>query len=247
MKSVRSAAILSPLASTGTGVSLPVHVLQIRTLGALEIWLDGTPLQLPFARCGELIVWLALHGPSNRSKIIDALWDGSNNPSHLEYFRVVVRRTRAALGQHLNFNPLEFKNKLYGLAEPLTVRVDASEILGDLGTNHLESLQNALEMYRGEFMPDVQREWVQIWRTVTLDHALALALHLAEKLETGQPILAQRIYQRAVEFEPYSELAHQGLIRMYERLDEPVAAIAARRTYNRLVHQELNHASNSSL
>ena len=234
--------IHNPIPDSLKNTILPEHQLQIRTLGVLEIWLDGGRLHFPFARCGELIVWLALNGAATRSKIIDALWDGSRNPSHLEYFRVVVRRTRATLSKsgNLNFNPLLFENNLYRLAPELTIQTDALKLKAALQTTTLEQLQNALESYHGEFMTHIYREWVNAWKTNTLDAALAIALYLGERLEMTDPQAARDAYQRAVELEPYNQMAHQGLIRVSEKLGEHGAVMVARKVYERIFQQELN-------
>lgn len=80
-------------------------LLEIQTLGGLEVRLDAKPVRFPFAKCGELLVWLALHGPATRDQICDVLWNGYVTQSNLEYFRVIVRRIRAALANAGNLGP----------------------------------------------------------------------------------------------------------------------------------------------
>jgi LuxR family transcriptional regulator, maltose regulon positive regulatory protein len=204
--------------------------LRLCTLGKLEVWLGGQLVQFPFARCGELVVWLVLHGPAGRDKIVDALWDGSRTPSHLEYFRVVVRRTRAALvaAGGLSFNPLVYQGGVYRLAPTLTVASDVALLENALATPTVERLRAALASYCGEFLPHHDREWAALLRTKLLDEALDVGLRLGQLLEPEQPRAALAVYRRLVALDPLLEGGHAGAIRLYQRLDEPVAAQSAR-------------------
>jgi DNA-binding SARP family transcriptional activator len=215
------------------------HLLELKTLGKLEVRIDATPVRFSFAKCGELLVWLALYGPATRDQICNALWDGEVTASNLEYFRVVVRRTRAALTDAgLSFNPLVFEDKLYRLSDQLEVRIDALELAAAVNHPSPERLQNALTSYHGEFMPQISREWANLERTVIVDLALEAATQLAHVLEPDDPRLAIAMYRRAIEIEPLSEIARAGLIRLHENLGETSAAEAVRRAYQRVLEVE---------
>ena len=225
---------------TDQAATIQQHQLQIRTLGTFEVRLDGQPLRLPFARCGELIVWLTLTGPNSRARIIDMLWDGSSNPSHIAYFRVVVRRTRAALSGNrtLGFNPLVYRNGLYQIAPELTVRADALELEATQKSASLEQLRFSFEHHLGEFMAHVKNSWVGVWQTRFTDATLSVALRLGEAVASNDPELALRAYRRAIELEPYSELAHEGLIQVYRRLGRRIELELAHRVYLRTFRRE---------
>jgi DNA-binding SARP family transcriptional activator len=215
------------------------HLLELKTLGGLEVRINAKAVRFPFAKCGELLVWLALYGPATRGQICNALWDGEVTPSNLEYFRVVVRRTRAALTDTgLSFNPLVFEDKLYRLSDQLEVRIDALELAAAVNHPTPERLQNALTAYHGEFMPQTSREWANLERTVIVDLALEAATQLAQILEPDDPRLAIEMYRRAIEIEPLSEIARAGLIRLHESLGEASAAEAVRRAYQRMLEVE---------
>ncbi len=220
-------------------VTEPVQLV-IRTFAALEIRLNDEPVRLPFARCGELIVWLALHGSATREQIVNALWDGSRSPSHLEYFRVVVRRTRAALSAagQLNFNPLVFQDGRYRLSAQFEISTDVAALEAVAQPASADQLQAALEVYRGEFLPAVTSEWAALRRTKLLDTALEIALRLAETLERDNPQAALSVYHRAVQLEPLLEVAHRGIVRLLERLGAWSAAVMARAAYGKALRFE---------
>jgi LuxR family transcriptional regulator, maltose regulon positive regulatory protein len=213
--------------------------LQIRSFGAIELRFGGQPIKLPFARCGELIVWLAMNGPATREKIVDALWDGSGTQSHLEYFRVVVRRTRAALMSAcgIHFNPLLFDGGRYQFAPQISLQTDFSLLETALKTPTLENLNAALEVYDGDFLPAATTEWATLQRTLLLDAAVEATLRLGEILEGHDLRAALIAYRRALHLEPLTEIAHAAVIRLHERLGQNVAAETARRTRRRVLQQ----------
>jgi LuxR family maltose regulon positive regulatory protein len=216
--------------------------LELMTFGRLQVRLNNQTVRLPFAKAGELLIWLALNGPANHEQVIDALWDGSGEEKHHEYFRVAVRRLRAALrspkGTELPFNPLPFEHGVYALASDFRVKLDASLSLHALQTNHPDDLRAALEAYRGEFLPGVDTQWATETRTRCLENTVTVALTLGEQLENTDPREALNAYRRAVELEPLSELGHLGLIRTYLRLGGLAAANQAYTAYARMLSEE---------
>jgi LuxR family maltose regulon positive regulatory protein len=216
--------------------------LELTTFGRLQVRLNNQTARLPFAKAGELLIWLALNGPANHEQVIDALWDGSGEEKHHEYFRVAVRRLRAALrgpkGAELPFNPLPFEHGVYTLASDFRVKLDASLGQRALQTNHPDDLRAALEAYRGEFLPGVDTQWATETRTRCLENTVTVALTLGEQLENTDPREALNAYRRAVELEPLSELGHLGLIRTHLRLGGLAAANQAYTAYARMLSEE---------
>jgi DNA-binding SARP family transcriptional activator len=231
--------LTEPLVLQQPNISEKQVRLEVKTLGKFEVSINAEPVRFPFARCGELLVWLALHGPASRDQICDALWDGVVTASNLEYFRVVVRRTRAALTDTgLTFNPLTFEDKLYRISNQLEVRIDALELAAAVNNPTTERLQKALTSYHGEFMPNTTHGWASLQRTLILDLAIEAAIQLAQNFEPVDPRMAIAIYRRAIQIEPLSEIAQTGLIRLHENLGETTAAKAVRRAYLRVLEVE---------
>jgi LuxR family transcriptional regulator, maltose regulon positive regulatory protein len=214
--------------------------LEILTLGKLQVSLNGTPIRIPFAKAGELLVFIALNGASSREEIMNALWDGSLETRHHEYFRVAARRLRTALSEHpdVGFNPLPFENKLYSLAPQIRSSLDVNLAQQALELGNPQQLQATLEVYKGEFLPGVNTEWVSTIRTRVLEHTVAAAATLGEQLEQTQPREALKIYRRAIELEPLSEVSHLGLIRVHLALGGIAAANQAYGAYARMLSEE---------
>lgn len=218
--------------------------LEVHALGPLDVRLGGQAVKLPFARCGELLVWLMLHGPATRDEIITALWDGSREARHAEYFRVAVRRLRAALtaGGELDFNPLPFEQGRYRLSEELEPWLDAAQLAGAPRHGESGALTAALDLYGGEFLPGFGSDWVQDTRTRCLDLALDTALALGRLHESDQPREALAVYLRATELNPLDEDAHEAAVRVYRALGDGAAALRAERQRQRLLGRELGGA-----
>jgi two-component SAPR family response regulator len=213
------------------------HLLEVQTFKHLEIRLSGKPVRFPFAKCSELIVWLALNGAASKDQICDELWNGAATRSNLEYFRVVVRRSRKALVEtgQLELNPLIFEQGLYQLSPKLELQVDALEFAKALKNQSVKGLEQALDLYQGEFMPYTTSEWANLKRTAITDLALETAVNLAQNLEQHQPRQAIEIYKRALEIDALSEIASTKLIGLLEQFGESSAAQAVRGAYQKML------------
>ncbi len=227
----------------------PVFELEILTLGKLQVSLNGTAIRIPFAKAGELLIFVALHGASSREEIMNALWDGSDENRHHEYFRVAARRLRAALSEHpdVGFNAFPFENKRYSLAPQLSPKLDFGLAQHALESGGIERLHAALEVYNGEFLPGVNTEWVAALRTRILEQTVAAAATLGEQLEQTEPREALKIYRRAIELEPLSEVSHLGLIRVHLALGGVAAANQAYGAYARMLSEEFGLQPSDSL
>lgn len=223
--------------------------LEILTLGKLQVSLNGKPIRIPFAKAGELLIFVALHGASSREEIMNALWDGSLENRHHEYFRVAARRLRSALSEHpdVSFNAFPFENKFYSLAPQLRAKLDFGLAQQALESGGIQPLQAALEVYNGEFLPGVNTEWVSGIRTHVLEQTVTAAATLAEQLEKTEPREALKIYRRAIELEPLSEVSHLGLIRVHLALGGVAAANQAYGAYARMLSEEFGLVPSDSL
>jgi LuxR family transcriptional regulator, maltose regulon positive regulatory protein len=223
-----------------TATLQPTFDLEILSLGKLQVSLNGTAIRIPFAKAGELLIFVALHGASSREEIMNALWDGSDENRHHEYFRVAARRLRATLSEHpdVDFNAFPFENKLYSLAPQLSPKLDFGLAQNALESGGIQPLQTALEVYNGEFLPGVNTEWVATIRTRVLEQTVAAAATLGEQLEKTEPREALKIYRRAIELEPLSEVSHLGLIRVHLALGGVAAANQAYGAYARMLSEE---------
>jgi LuxR family maltose regulon positive regulatory protein len=214
--------------------------LQVRSLGAVRVSVNGDPLHLPLTRSAEVLVWLAIHGESTRDQLVDALWDGSNERRHVEYFKVAVRHLRATLATHpaVTFNPLPFLEGRYRLSERFTVDVDVLRARHALISRRPETLQRTLDEYVGTFLPQTEASWAEPFRTEALETAISAALTLGEALEADDPVAAALAYQRAADLDPLAEEPYVKLLRLYLARHDRTAAEHCYRRYRRMLSEE---------
>ncbi len=222
----------------GNTITPKRFVLEVQTLGSFHCGLEQTHIKFPFAKAAELLIWLILHGPATREKIIDALWDGSSDPKHIEYGKLALRRLRTSLAEHLPFNPLVYADHKYQLAAELEVKLDARELLEAFETTDLNARHKALEQYSSTFLPGVHSEWAEYMRTRLQDAAFSTAVGLGKLYEPSDAALALWAYRKAVELEPLELDAHQALVQLLQRSGDEVGARLAYQKYTRVLKAE---------
>ena len=222
--------------------------LEVQALGSLRTSVAGQAVHIPFAKAGELLAWLAINGPASRDKIIDIIWDGSSEQRHIEYFKVAVRRLRAALEEAapLEFNPLPFEAGTYRLSERFELQFDVQTLLQSFEQSFetnletpeplgLEPVWASLEGYGGDFLAGIDSEWVLETRRSLLDQALDLAHALGKHLESHDPNAAIRAYKQAIKLESSDVRSYLGLIQNYRTLKQASNAARAFKTYSRIL------------
>lgn len=224
------------------GAAVPELRLQVQALGPLRVRLAGQPLHLPLSRSGELLVWLALHGEATRDRIVDALWDGSAERRHVEYFKVAVRHLRLALSEHpaVTFNPVPFEGGLYRLSERFTVELDAQEVCRSLRSPAPGGMREAVAAYAGPFLPFAEAEWAEQVRTEVLEAAVAAALTLGAQQEHAAPEEAAALYERVIELDPLHEPAYTALLRLHTSRSNAAAARHVFGRYRRMLRDTWN-------
>ncbi|PYE50502.1 AAA family ATPase [Deinococcus yavapaiensis] len=215
-----------------TGVATPLVPLRLFTLGRLHVTLGERAVKLPFAKCGEVLVWLALHGPTARQRLLHELWHGSGDRRHAEYLRVVVRRLRAALGGRSDFDPVPNEGGIYRLSERFTVTVDVLTLRAAVTNGDPSALRAALDEVRGVFLPEMDGEWVDTWRARAHEDALLSAVTLgASRERAGKLDDALEAYRRARDLDAVSEAAARGLTRTANAAGHPDVARRAREEF----------------
>ncbi|GGJ87075.1 hypothetical protein GCM10008939_33890 [Deinococcus aquiradiocola] len=194
--------------------------VQLATLGRVHVTVGGVSVNVRLAKARELLVYLALHGPTSRDGLMTALWDGSTEERHLNYFRVAVRCVRDALSRQcaVSSDPLPFRQGEYQLSDELSFRVDVETLAGVPDTAPVTDLQRALDLYDGPFMGRCDADWTERLRVQAQGDAVRVALALGARLEADQPREAQAVYRRAAELDPWSEAVQMGLVRVNRAL-----------------------------
>lgn len=207
--------------------------LVITALDDVHVTLAGRPVPVALAKSRELLVWLALHGSGTRSEIVTALWDGSEEERHVEYFRVAVRRLRGALKAALDadLDPLPYRDGRYRLSADLTVTLDAAQPGNDSGgwAAQFTALSRT-------FLPGTEADWVQAERDRRHRAAVTLGLQVAGH---SAPQEAADLYRQVLSLDPWNDAAHQGAVRALVALNHPALAEQALNRYAEILNRDL--------
>jgi DNA-binding SARP family transcriptional activator len=196
-------AALHPMRGAATAVpSSPRLGVHLKTFGERGVTLNGAPVTVGLSKSFELLVFLALHGPSPREAIMDALWEGSREGRHQEYFKVAVRRLRAALATPEVLNPVPLVGDRYALGKEFVVHVDAHALEEPDAHGAIET---ALHSFDGAFLEGIDSAWASERRE---HYAAALEdayLHWGRSARQRDPERALTLFARGLRLHPLSE------------------------------------------
>jgi LuxR family transcriptional regulator, maltose regulon positive regulatory protein len=213
--------------------------LEISTLGNRIVRINEEMVKISLSKSFELLVWLALHGASRRETMIDALWDGANDPRYGDYFKVAMKRLRSALAEYCpaEFNPIKLEGNQYQINSAFEVHFDLTDFQAATSSSDLEVMELGLRQYQGSFMPGLDTTWIETERNHALEEALNLALKIGKT--HPDPQRTALAFEAAIRFDPLCEEAYVKLIDTLKRTEQPEAATRAFRMYSRMMREEL--------
>jgi len=207
-------------------------LLTVRTLGRLQVSLNGQPLQLPFARTGELLAYLVLVGPVLRGDIINDLWDASTEVRHINYFKLTTRKLRAALQTAVQFNPLTYEGGQYTLSEHLEIQCDAVDVLAARHSLDPDKLISVIASSGGPFMPQAEGTWMDEQRTELHTTLIDMGVRVLQLTPLEQALPSA---QRLLEQDPLSSEIYEALIEAYVRAGDDAGARQTYQAYARML------------
>lgn len=206
--------------------------IDIHTLGALEISIDGQPAGPLPAKAQALLVYLAITSRAHsRSALAGLLWGEMPEERARANLRLALTALRSRLGDILRTNRSEV-----GIAPGIEVICDANRLaaLVERGEPEMAEARAALAAYRGEFLAGFEsgdalefEEWMRAERERLNQAGMSLGLWLAGQLiEHGELPEARTVLLRCLEITPWSEETHRRLIEVYAALGERSLALA---------------------
>lgn len=224
--------------------SVGAAVPRIFALGPARVEKGGRPLtsQGWIQKPRELLFYLLCHHPRTKEQIGLALWPEASTSQLRSSFHDTLYRLRQALGAkewitfhkgRYSFNrSLPFFFDVEAFEERLS---EARRVHAQAPDQAIEYLQNATELYGGDFLEDfAESEWAMA-RQQELRRSYQEALLLLGGLLYDQQRYAEaaEAYRKAIAHDRFLEEAHRGLMRCHAALGERGRAI---RHYEELVH-----------
>ncbi|MFQ5757280.1 MAG: BTAD domain-containing putative transcriptional regulator [Acidiferrobacterales bacterium] len=224
--------------------------LTFTTLGGCEVRSDsGSPIALPTRKAKALLVYLAMAGgePQARGKLAALLWDRSAEEQARASLRQTLSALRKALGAAGADVPATDGESIRLAAEG--IEVDALTFMRLINTGTLESLEQAMGLYKGEFLEGFAlreepfEEWLMAERARLHELAVqGVAKLLTHHAEAGAVERAIQLASQLLVLDPLQENAHRVLMRLYAEQGRLGAALKQYETCARMLQRELGVA-----
>lgn len=218
-------------------------MLHLHTFGGLRIERDGQPLQLPTQKARDLLGYLITFRvrPHPRSVLVGVLWPDLPEDKARRRLSDTLWRVRHVLGDCvLADEEYVWLNDDF----PCQLDVERFEDVAsrlELEAASIESLENALVLYRGPFLDGLYHNWVLLERDRLRGLYLeALGLLLEHYKRIGDYARALNVARRLVAVEPLHEAAHRELMRLYHLLGRDAEAVAQYRRCCEILREELS-------
>ncbi|HLM56482.1 MAG TPA: BTAD domain-containing putative transcriptional regulator [Pyrinomonadaceae bacterium] len=237
----------------------PVADLTVNMLGSVEVFRDPAR---PFAadawvtrRARDILCFIASrpHRRASKDSVVDTFWGEADFGSVEKNFHPTISHVRKALNskQPLKQNFLLYRDGDYQLNPEFSYRIDTEEFdrlvsLADSSRRSRDqeafvaSCEQAVALYRGEFMQGSYDEWVEEQRSYYREQYLRLLELLASHAQKAEDwsrslSLAQRILRE----DPFREDVHCHVMRAHAAQGNRVAVREQYDALRKLLRKEL--------
>ena len=219
--------------------------LEVQTLGETSVRWNRQNVSELKPQANELLLYLVDNGPTERDRLADKFW-----PEHLPgrqtaNLHMAIYSIRRATAK----DAIALSSGNYSVADDLEVRYDVATFeraaalvysmpLGD--PRRLFALTEALNLYRGQFMPEFFSDWiVERRRSLELKYLDLASAHADEALRRDQPSRAADALREALIVDPLRDDLNERYLRALTRLDRRSEALSHYSRYADLLMQEL--------
>jgi len=198
-----------------------------------------------YRQAREIFFYLFFNAPVSRGEVGLAFWPERSAGRVSSAFHVALFQARRAVGcffaifrdEKYHWNPevpywcdvLEFERLL-----------DQAAQVPDDDPRAIPLLEQALALYDGDFLEDMDREWCFLRREELGRRRMQALLRLGRLyLGRGKAEPARRTFLQALQVDGYNEEAYRGLMRSQVLAGDRIAALRTYRRCRRLLRQEL--------
>jgi DNA-binding SARP family transcriptional activator len=221
------------------------QALRIRALGQPRVELEGESIQWTTTQSRDLLFCLLQYPQGLRKEEVGGIFWPDHPPHKLDgIFRSTLYRLRRSVFREI----VVFEEGLYrfhwdsdywfdvAAFEGLLDQADRSPVAEQAS----ELLNDALHLYRGDYLEDVYADWCSLERERLRERRLD-ALQTLAGLYAGWGKLQRAVkeYEQLVAQDPYREPAHRELMRCHYRLGDRVAAIRQYQSCIQILREDL--------
>jgi LuxR family transcriptional regulator, maltose regulon positive regulatory protein len=189
---------------------------------------DDQVVAWPWDKAREMFFFLVHQGPRRRDQIVAALWPDTPPAQAKPALHTAVYRLRRATCPEL----IVLSDGVYRVNDELIDSYDvrqferlARDASSLSGTAAITALRQAVELYRGPFLEEIEGEWCAGERDYLERRYLATLEQLLTALAAaGSPHESITIAERLLMLDPSREDVHAHIVRAYLRLGDRAAA-----------------------
>jgi DNA-binding SARP family transcriptional activator len=196
--------------------------LDIYALGAARVVRNGRPIPRSAWRAAmakELFFYILFHGPVDRDAVGLVFWPDLPSQKVSSNFHSTLYRVRRAVGG----DAVVVENGRYHLAVSYRLDVDdfdalveRARLLPPQDWQAAELWRRAVRLYRGELLPEVDREWCVVKRQELGDKYIEALVELGRYDEArGEVEAATERYRQALEMNQLREDIHRRIMQAY--------------------------------
>jgi DNA-binding SARP family transcriptional activator len=222
-------------------------LLEVRALGLGRVQLNGQPVEnwdgmLP----RSLFFYLVDRGMVRRAEIFETFWPDLSVREATNVFHVTKRKVSEVLGIDLTV----YWSGFYHISPKISLSYDVSlftEMAQDSAIAPDEEavglLEQAVSLYRGDFLTSLESDWV-VQRRQDLLQAYGEALISLAKIyeRTNEPHRALGLYLRATTTNLHREDLAASIMRLFRELNQPQEALTVYERLEKELRQALNVA-----
>jgi two-component SAPR family response regulator len=222
---------MEPIPAESTAETPAQPLLKICALGDARVEMGGQSVQWPVAHSRDLFFCLLEHPSGLRKERIGEIFWPDHAPHRLDgAFRSTLYRLRRTLFRQV----VLFENDLYRFDRSRSYWLDVETFEGLLDQASLpapperlvELLEEALTLYRGDYLQGIYADWPVLERERLRSRYLDALETLAQQYATGRNLRrAIELCRRLLSQDPYRETVHRQVMRCYLRLGDRAAAI----------------------
>ncbi len=219
------------------------QTLRIHLLGDFQV-IYGDQLLLNFSspRLQELLAYLLLHrdAPQSRRYIAFSLWPDSTEKQAHTNLRYLLHSLRQTLPEPDYFLSADSLTLQWCPDTPFTLDVADFET-GVMEATTSTSLKKAIDLYRGELLPDCYDDWIQPNRERLREMSIEALERLIWLLEQEKDYLsAIRSAERLLHQDPLREGTYRHLMRLHALSGDRLGVVRTYQTCANVLKRELD-------
>jgi LuxR family transcriptional regulator, maltose regulon positive regulatory protein len=211
-------------AETLAKVSISHNQLELLTLGGNEVFHNGLCItNWPAAGVRDLFFYLCFHEKQAKATIALSFWADFSKQQIRDNFHDTLKRLRKTIP-----GAVLYRHGYYEMNPDWTISSDAKAFRHFVQqARHLppnspraeDLYQRSIALYQGDFLPQLDSDWVltlrENFRSLYLEALLGQAQCAIARADWE---LALKHYEKAIDISPYSEVIAQSLMIAYARL-----------------------------